>query len=79
MLWARSIAGKFEAIIQCIYASYPDIAGSASSVNSKKGYALHEYKLPDGTFGDWIRSLSTMQATKVTWETQSAVLAIVSC
>ena len=43
---------KFEEIIQCIYDSYPDIAGSASSTNSKKGYALHEYKLPDGILGD---------------------------
>ncbi len=43
---------KFEEIIQCIYESYPDIAGSASSSNSKKGYALHEYKLPDGILGD---------------------------
>ena len=43
---------KYEEIIQCIYESYPDIAGSASSSNSKKGYALHEYKLPDGILGD---------------------------
>ena len=43
---------KFDAIIQCIYAHYPDIAGSASSSSSKKGYALHEYKLPAGILGD---------------------------
>lgn len=43
---------KFESIIQCIYNSYPDIAGSASSSSSKKGYALHEYKLPSGILGD---------------------------
>lgn len=42
---------KFEAVIQTIYSHYPDIAGSASSANSKKGYALHDYRLPAGILG----------------------------
>ena len=42
---------KFEQLMKVIYLHYPDIAGSASSASSKKGYALHEYRLPDGIFG----------------------------
>ena len=42
---------KFENIIEIIYKHYPDIAGSASSVTHKKGYAMHDYKLPAGILG----------------------------
>ena len=42
---------KFESIIETIYKHYPDIAGSASSATHKKGYAMHDYKLPDGILG----------------------------
>ena len=42
---------KFESIIETIYRHYPDIAGSASSATHKKGYAMHDYKLPDGILG----------------------------
>ena len=42
---------KFESIIEIIYKHYPDIAGSASSATHKKGYAMHDYKLPDGILG----------------------------
>ena len=42
---------KFESIIEIIYRHYPDIAGSASSATHKKGYAMHDYKLPDGILG----------------------------
>ena len=42
---------QFENIIEIIYKHYPDIAGSASSVTHKKGYAMHDYKLPAGILG----------------------------